>query len=517
MTRTAPDAVRVNHADRLFIDGDWAQPTSDSIIDVIDSVTEEPFISVAEASVEDISRAVGAARRAFDEGPWPRMRQRERADVLRRMSAIIRRRAAEFAQAWPREAGELYATAQGVAQICADSWHYYGDLAEEYPFRVPVVGTDGGPGELVNEPVGVVGAIIPWNGPMGSITFKVAPALLAGCSVVLKCSPEAPVEGYLMAEIAAEAGLPAGVLNVVTADREASESLVRDPRVDKITFTGSTAVGRRIGALCADRVARCTLELGGKSAAVILDDADLDSAAHTIADAGTLTTGQICSLLTRIIVTRKRHDEFAAVLAEAYGSKRVGDPFEASTQMGPLSSARQRQRVEAYIATGKAEGGRLVAGGGRPSHLARGFFVEPTVFADVDNTSTIAREEIFGPVLCVVPAADEEHAVALANDSIFGLNASVFGADVDHARAVAGRLRAGTVAHNQFGTDFGTSFGGFKQSGTGREGGAVGVAAYLESKYLIFDPATSDCSPAVAPPVGIAARTLGSWLAERDS
>ncbi len=329
---------------------------------------------------------------------------------------------------------------------------------------------------------------------MGLISNKIAPALLAGCTVVLKSSPEAPGEGYIMAELAQAAGLPPGVLNVVTADREVSELLVRDPRVDKITFTGSTAAGRRIASLCGERIARCTLELGGKSAAVILDDMDLGTAAQTLARAECFLSGQVCSSLTRIVVSRSRHDELLEALAGTFSQIRVGDPFDAQTQMGPLAASRQRDRVEGYIAKGVADGATLATGGGRPKDLERGWFVEPTVFGNVSNSSVIAQEEIFGPVLSVIPADNEQDAIRVANDTIYGLNASVFTNDVDRAREVAGQLRSGTVGHNAFRTDFGIAFGGFKQSGIGREGGEEGLRHFLEVKTVILEgtPAAYD-------------------------
>jgi acyl-CoA reductase-like NAD-dependent aldehyde dehydrogenase len=316
--------------------------------------------------------------------------------------------------------------------------------------------------------------------------------LLAGCTVVLKMSPEAPGAGYLVAEAAEEIGLPPGVLNVVTADREVSELLVRDPRIDKITFTGSTAAGRKIGAICGERIARMTLELGGKSAAVILDDADIAAAAKALARSECVMTGQVCSSLTRIVVTRSRHDEMVEALAENFRKVRVGDPFDEKTQMGPLAVRRQRDRVEGYIAKGIAEGATLAAGGKRPEHLDRGWFIEPTVFGNVDNASTIAQEEIFGPVLSVIPAADEQDAVRIANDTIYGLNSAVFTPDPDRARSVAKHLRAGTVGMNSFRTDFGIAFGGFKQSGIGREGGAEGLTHFLETKTVILDEPSAE-------------------------
>jgi aldehyde dehydrogenase (NAD+) len=483
-TTTAP----VLHADRFFIDGAWVDPSSDATIDVIDSGTEELYYRVAAAGPDDISRAVAAARRAFDEGPWLRMTHAERGDVLRALAAGIQERGDVLGQLWPRETGTIYKAAQFAGRIGSGAILQYAALADTFPWEEECPPTGGGEfGLLVREPVGVVGAIIPWNAPVALICHKIAPALLAGCTVVLKSAPEAPGEGYVFAEVAEEVGLPAGVLNVVTADRDVSEMLVRDPGVDKITFTGSTAAGRRIASLCGERIARCTLELGGKSAAVILDDMDLGTAAKTLARAECALNGQVCSSLTRVIVTKHRHDELVDALASTFSQTRVGDPFEEQTQLGPLVSERQRDRVEGYIAKGVAEGARLAAGGERPKDLDRGYYLEPAVFGNVDNGSTIGREEIFGPVLSVIAADDEQDAVRVANDTIYGLNASVFTNDVDRARAAARELRSGTVGHNAFRTDFGMAFGGFKQSGIGREGGKEGLLPFLETKAVILE------------------------------
>ncbi len=483
---TAP----LRHADRFFIGGEWVQPASDEKIDVIDSGTEEVYFRIAEATAEDIQRAVSAAREAFDDGPWPRMSHAERAGYLRALGAGLQERNEDLGQLWPRESGVVFSIAQYAGTGAAGAFESYAALADTFPFEEPAQPTMGGKfGLLVREPVGVVGAIIPWNAPMGLISHKVGPALLAGCTVILKSSPEAPGESYVVAEVAESIGLPSGVLNVVTADREVSELLVRDPRVDKITFTGSTAAGRRIASICGERIARCTLELGGKSAAVILDDADLAKVARTISGAECFLSGQVCSSLTRIVVSQSRHDELVDALAGTFSQVRVGDPFDEQTQMGPLVASRQRDRVEGYIARGVSEGATLATGGGRPKDLDRGWYVEPTVFANVDNSSTIAQEEIFGPVLSVIPAADEQDAVRIANDTIYGLNASVFTTDADRARAVAGQLRSGTVGHNAFRTDFGMAFGGFKQSGIGREGGREGLLPFLETKTVILDAA----------------------------
>jgi aldehyde dehydrogenase (NAD+) len=478
----------LRHPDRFFIGGEWVQPSSGTMIDVIDSGTEEVYFRVAEAQAADISRAVEAARVAFDEGPWPRMTHAERAGYIRAIGEALASRADDLGQIWPRESGGLHVLAPYFAGDAGNTFNFYAGLADTFAWEEPATPTLGGEfGLIVREPVGVVGAIIPWNVPIGLMANKVAPALIAGCTVVLKSSPEAPGEGYLVAEAAQAAGLPPGVLNVVTADREVSELLVRDPRVDKIAFTGSTAAGRRIASICGERIARCTLELGGKSAAVILDDIDVDTAAQAIAGAECFLSGQVCSSLTRIVVPRHRHDEFVEALAETFSKVQVGDPFDVTTQMGPLVASRQRDRVEGYIARGVSDGATLVTGGGRPKNLDRGYYVEPTVFGNVDNSSAIAQEEIFGPVLSVVPAEDENDAVKVANDTIYGLNASVFTNDVNRARAVAAQLRSGTVGHNNFRTDFGIAFGGFKQSGIGREGGVEGLRPYLETKTVILE------------------------------
>jgi len=479
--------VPVRHADRFYIGGQWVMPSSDATIKVIDSGTEELYFTVPEAQAGDIDRAVGAAREAFDTGPWPWLTHEQRAEYLRAIGAELRRRSDDIGQVWPRESGVLHAIARHGGKGADATFSAFAALAATYPFEEPARPTAGEFGLIVREPVGVVGAIIPWNAPIGLISNKVAPALLAGCTVILKSSPEAPGEGYLIAEAAEAAGLPPGVLNVVTADREVSELLVRDPRVDKITFTGSTAAGRRIASICGERIARCTLELGGKSAAVILDDADIEATARTLSQAECFLSGQVCSSLTRIVVPRARHDDLLDALAATFSQVRVGDPFSAETQMGPLAAQRQRDRVEGYIARGITDGATLATGGGRPKDLDRGWYVEPTVFGNVDNHSVIAQEEIFGPVLSVIPADDENDAVRIANDTIYGLNASVFTSDVSRARQVAGRLRSGTVGHNAMRTDFGVSFGGFKQSGIGREGVHEGLPPFLEVKFMVLE------------------------------
>jgi aldehyde dehydrogenase (NAD+) len=486
----AVPASPVKHPDRFFINGQWAAPSGASKIDVINCATEELFLRVAEAQEADVNRAVAAARAAFDWGSWPRMSHIERAGYLKAIARELSLRADDSARIWTSESGVMWPVARAyLGARLAGVYDYFAGLADIYPFeeeRQPSP-EGGNVGLLVREPVGVVAAIIPWNAPSTLIAYKVAPALLAGCTVIVKASPEAPGAAYVVAEVCDKIGLPPGVLNILTADRAVSELLVRHPDVDKVTFTGSTAAGKRIASICGERIARCTLELGGKSAAVILDDYDIGKAAATIASTAGFLTGQACSSLTRIVVTRKRHDALLDALSSCFGSLKVGDPFDPAMNMGPLAMRRQRDRVEGYIAKGRAEGAKLATGGKRPAGLDRGFYIEPTVFGNVDNHSTIAREEIFGPVLSVIPADSEAAAVEIANDTVYGLNASVFTNDVERAYTTARQLRSGTVGHNSFRSDFHIAFGGFKQSGIGREGGTEGLAWFLETKTVILD------------------------------
>ncbi len=476
------------HPEQFYIGGAWVDPASASKFDIISSSTEEVVAGVAEATEADIGRAVEAARNAFDTGPWPRLSHAERAAYLRAIATECERRADEFARGWTIESGVLYKlSAARVGAWLSTAFNYYAGLAATFPFQEKHPSSGGLQGMIVREPVGVVAAIIPWNGPARLMAYKCAPALLAGCTIILKASPEAPSCAYLLAEICEQVHLPAGVLNMVTADRQASEALVRDARVDKVTFTGSTAAGRKIASICGERIARYTLELGGKSPALVLDDYEIDTAAQAIAGGLGFLSGQVCHGLTRVIVTRARHDKMVGALSDAVERMRVGDPFDPDVDVGPLATARQRERVEGYITKGSAEGAVLATGGGRPAHLQRGFFVEPTIFGNVDNRSTIAQEEIFGPVLCVIPVDNEAHAIALANDTLYGLNASVFTHDVDRALEVARQLRAGTVGQNGSRPDFGIAFGGFKQSGLGREGGTEGLLPFLETKTVVLD------------------------------
>lgn len=488
MGEMVKQAFDLRHPDRFFIDGKWAEASSDAVFDAVNPVTEERTIQFAEARAEDMEHAIGAARRAFDTGPWPQLTPIQRAGYLRAIADGIRKRADRFATLFTAESGAIFAGTKHATLWGADRFEHFADQAETYPFIERHVPQDGGNiSLLVREPVGVVGTALSWNSGVTLIGAKLGGLLLAGCTTVLKAAPEAAGTAYLFAEVLEEVGLPAGVVNILAGRREATQKLVSDPRVDKISFTGSTEVGRKVGAIIAERVGRVSLELGGKSAALIFDDYDLADAAKTLAQVGTWLTGQSCTNLSRIIVTAKRYDEFVGHMTKELSAIKVGDPFDIETQMGPFVSAKQLGIVQKYIETGLREGGRIATGGGRPKHLDRGFFIEPTLFVDINNSHTIAREEIFGPVLCVIKADDENHAIEIANDTIYGLSNAVFSNDIDKVYAAARRLRSGNVGHNASRSDFQLGFGGFKQSGIGREGGREGISAFVEIKIIVLD------------------------------
>lgn len=473
--------------DKLFINGEWVSPQQKGAISVISPATERPYVEVAQAGMEDIDRAIGAARRAFDEGPWPRLPVAERAHFLHAIATEVEARTDDIAAIWPNEMGITHAVASAFAGTIGGIYRAYARMADGFDFLEPRQSALAQAAYIAHEPVGVVGAIIPWNGPISLIAHKIAPALLAGCTVIVKASPEAPGHALLMAEILEKVSLPAGVVNVLTADRDVSEQLVRNPLVDKIAFTGSTAAGQAIGSILGGRIGRQTLELGGKSPAIICEDYDIDLAAETLAERACALTGQVCASLTRLIVPRRRHDDFLEALASRMARISVGDPFDPATGMGPLATAQQRSRVEGHIARAVADGYAPATGGARPTHLDRGWFVEPTVFGNVDNSSAIAREEIFGPVLCVIPAQDEDEAVHIANDSPFGLAGAVFTNDAERAYRIMRQVRTGTMSQNGLKLDFSIGFGGFKQSGIGREGGEQGLRSFLETKTMLLD------------------------------
>ncbi|HKR93114.1 aldehyde dehydrogenase [Novosphingobium sp.] len=469
----------------FFIDGTWQEPTGEERFELISPVTEELMLSVPAGAPEDIEKAVAAARRAFDQGPWPRLSPVERAAYLRRIADEIDRRAEAFQRVWIGQVGAPQWFVGALSGTAAGQFRYYADLAETYPFeeeRTPHVGRL----KVLREPVGVAALIIPWNAPLILLTQKMSAALAAGCTVVAKPSPETPLDAQILAECVDAAGLPPGTVNIVPAGREVGNILVSDTRIDKVSFTGSTAAGRHIATVCADRLARVALELGGKSASILCEDADIGAWLQSLAPFTMPFSGQICFSQTRVLVPRSRHDEFIDAYVAGVESLKLGDPWDAATQIGPVSMARQRDRVLDYIDIGRGEGARLVTGGGRPSGFNRGYFIAPTVFDQVDNSMRIAREEIFGPVVSVISYGSDEEAVAIANDSDFGLSGSVYSTDVGRAEAIARRIRTGHISVNGFNLDAVAPFGGYKKSGLGRESGPEGLAGFLEIKSMFL-------------------------------
>jgi aldehyde dehydrogenase (NAD+) len=469
---------------QVFIDGEWVPPEDGGVIGVRSPATEELVGRVGEASPADMDRAVAAARRTFDAGEWRRTPAKERGAVIRRAAEIIESRSEELATLLTAELGCPHWFSQR-AHIPNPVRHlrYYADLAEQFAWEEER--TDGTNRSIVvSEPVGVVAAITPWNGPLSTPVIKIAPALIAGCSVVAKPAPDAPLSTIALADALREAGLPDGVFNLVPGDRPAGEYLVRHPEVDKVAFTGSTAAGKRIMSICAERIGRVSLELGGKSPAVVLDDVDAEVLAERLPPMLINVNGQLCIAQSRVLVPRARQAELTDALCASMSAAQVGDPFDPATKVGPLVSERQRERVEGYLKLAVKEGAEIAVGGGRPSHLDRGFYVEPTVLVSVDNAMRVAQEEIFGPVMAVIPYDTEDEAVRIANDSVYGLAGSVWTSDVAHGLAFAREIRTGMVSINGAPQSWGTPFGGFKQSGIGREMGPEGLKLYTEMKSI---------------------------------
>ncbi|WP_293287529.1 benzoylformate decarboxylase [Oricola sp.] len=471
---------------KFFIGGEWVDPLSNSTLEVISPVTEELVMRYPEASTADMDRAVAAARDAFDYGPWPRMSPAERAGYLRKVAALLTERLDDIAHAWTLQVGAPIMLTKKLVGQNPTLFNYYADLIETYPFVDDRSRDDGGKVKVVKEPVGVCAAITPWNAPLVLLSYKIAAGLAAGCTMVAKPSPETPLEAYMLAECIEKAGLPKGVFNLVPAGRESGDYLVRHTDVDKVAFTGSTIAGKKIAAACSDRLARVSLELGGKSAAVLLDDADFSAAMMPLMMYSMPITGQVCFSLTRILVPESRKQEFVDMYVGAVKNIKVGDPFDPATQMGPLTMARQLERVQGYIAAGREEGATIACGGGRPAGLDKGYFVEPTVFVDVDPSMKIAQEEIFGPVVSIISYTDEEDAARKANDSAYGLSGAVFTSNPERGYAMARRMRTGSVTVNGMIVDPKHPFGGFKQSGMGREGGPEGLDNYIETKTIHF-------------------------------
>ena len=467
--------------DRFFIGGQWVAPSSKEAIEVHNAGTGEVMGRVPAGTEKDVDAAVQAARSALAQ--WSETPASARAEYLEKISAALKGRADELARTIAQEVGMPLKMASRIqAGLPIANFANYAKLVKEFAFEQRV-----GNSLVVREPVGVVGAITPWNYPLHQIALKVAPALAAGCTVVLKPSEVAPFNAFILAEAAESAGLPKGVLNVVTGyGASAGEALVKHPAVDMISFTGSTRAGKRISELAAQTVKRVALELGGKSASVILEDADLAAAVKGTVNGCYLNSGQTCTALTRMLVPQSKYEDAARIAAEIASSFTVGDPLAETTRLGPLTSKAQLERVRSYIKKGLEEGAELVAGGAEPPEgvPAGGYYVRPTVFGKVRNDMTIAQEEIFGPVLSIIPYRDEEDAIRIANDSPYGLAGAVWSKDDARAQRVARRIRAGQVDVNGGAFNMNAPFGGFKQSGHGREAGVYGLEEFLEYKSL---------------------------------
>ena len=466
--------------DKFFIDGAWVAPSTTGTLDVHNAGTGQVMGTVPAGGEKDIAAAVAAARAALD--GWSQTPVAERCDLLQKISDGLKARGAEIAGLIAQEVGMPIKMASRIqAALPIANFANYAKLGRTFAFESRV-----GNSVVCREPVGVVGAITPWNYPLHQIALKVAPALAAGCTVVLKPSEVAPFNAYILAEVAEAAGLPKGVLNIVTGlGPVVGEALVRHPDVDMISFTGSTRAGKRISEVAAQGVKRVALELGGKSAAVILDDADLATAVKATVNGCYLNSGQTCTALTRMLVPASKHDEAAKIAAEVAKGFTLGDPTQEATRLGPLSSQMQLERVRGYIQQGIKEGATLVAGGAdAPEGLPGGYFVKPTVFANVKNSMTIAQEEIFGPVLSIIPYRDDDEAVKIANDTPYGLAGAVWSASDERAQKVARRIRAGQIDVNGGAFNMNAPFGGFKQSGHGREAGVYGLEEFLEYKSL---------------------------------
>lgn len=470
--------------DKFFIGGEWVAPAGNETLKVLSPTTEEVIGSVPVATNADMDRAVAAAKAAF-EGGWSTWTPQQRAELLTRVSDGIKARQDEFTNLITNEVGAPYYFSM-FGQVLSSTMvlDSFARHTLEFPFEERRDGALGGQIIVRREPVGVCAGIIPWNVPLFITTLKVGPVLASGSTIVLKPAPETPLDANLFAEVLIEAGVPAGVINIVPADREVGEHLVRHPDINKVSFTGSTAAGRKIGAICGEQLKRCTLELGGKSAAIICDDANLDETIPMIIGGGLMNNGQACVALTRVLAPKSRYAEIRDALAAAVAAQITGDPTNPDNLCGPLIAERQRERVEGYIAKGIAEGATVVVGGGRPDE-ATGHFVSPTLFADVTNDMTIAREEIFGPVLSLIQYDTLEDAIAIANDNDYGLAGACYTSDIEKGIGVARRVRTGTFAVNTTqGMDFNGPFGGFKNSGVGRELGPEGIHAFCEDKTI---------------------------------
>jgi aldehyde dehydrogenase (NAD+) len=476
----------IKNPNAFFIGGKWEKPSGTAKLSVISPVTEEVVQTFPEAQPRDVDRAVAAAREAFDKGPWPRMSAQERGAALLKVAEQLKARLPELATTWTTQMGAPISLTRYLSGQPPELFEYYGKLIQSYPLVDERKGGHGERVRVVKEPVGVVAAITPWNAPLVLLCYKVAAGLAAGCTIVAKPAPETPADAYILAECIEAAGLPPGVFNLIPAGRETGDYLIRHAGVDKISFTGSTAAGKHIAAVAAERLARTSFELGGKSAAIVLDDANVGHVLKSLVPFSMPITGQVCFSLTRVLVPESRKKEVLDAYVGAVSGVKVGDPMDAATQMGPLAMQRQLTRVQGYIQKGKDEGAKIVLGGGRPKGMDRGWFVEPTVFNDVQPNMTIAKEEIFGPVVSFITYKNIDDAIEKANSTIYGLHGAVYTENAERGYEIARRVKSGSVTVNGLIVDPTMPFGGFKQSGTGREGGIEGLDPYFELKTVYF-------------------------------
>lgn len=474
-------------SNRLFIDGQWVESSAADPLVLTSPDTGKVFGSSAQAGVGDVDCAVAAARRAFDEGPWPGMSMSDRVAIMHRLVDHLETRTSDLCLAWSAQVGALMSIAPMLISGATSMARRIVEDAKSFPSIVRVPTTEAEVALIAQEPIGVVATIVPWNFPYDIMIGKVVSALVTGCTVVMKPAPETPLEAYIIAEAAEAAGVPNGVINLVPANRDASDHLVQHSGVDLVSFTGSTVTGQRIATVCGGRIARYILELGGKSAAIVREDYDTETTASLLASTIILMSGQICAMLSRVIVPAHRHDALAFAIGRQLQEVRVGISTDPATQMGPLAMQRQLARVESYVERGVKQGADLVTGGRRPAHLKEGYFFEPTLFANVDSKADISQDEIFGPVLSLIPCKDDDDAIRIANDSRYGLFGSVLTNDADAAYRISRAVRAGTFSQNGLRSDFSLPYGGKKQSGVGREGGMTGLLAYTESKTILLD------------------------------
>jgi len=472
--------------DHLYVGGEWVAPVDGGRVDVVNPATEAVIGHAPLASTADVDRAVAAARDAYDHGPWPRTAPETRADALVAMAEYLRERARPLAELNIDEAGVpiTFAHARELGPVAV--FGYFEQLTRAFPWREVRQGALA-PALVVREPVGVIGAVVPFNGPIMSAAAKLAPALASGCPIVFKPALETPLDAFVLAEAAEAAGIPPGVVNIVPGGADVGAALVAHAGVDRVVFTGSTTAGRAISEACAGTFKRLTLELGGKAAAVLLDDAPVEQSVASILPMSFFNSGQACIALSRILAPRARYDEVVDAAVEATRAMTVGDPRDAATVLGPVISDRHRARIEAMIDRTRTEGGVVATGGGRPTGLDTGWYVEPTVFRDVDNTGYLAQHEVFGPVVAVMPFEDEAEAVRLANDTEYGLSGSIFTRDVGKALRVARGVETGNLSVNSHAAvRYWTPFGGFKQSGLGRELGPDAPNAFTEEKNVFI-------------------------------